>query len=283
MDKILQWSIALQSGDQETLKKLGAPDPKMLQQLFGGPDEPTLMKQAITVVVNPDSELEAKEIAFDNFEMLIENMDNANNIENIKLWSPIIDQLDASKPESLRVYAASIIGTAVQNNPNSQEAFIKYPGLQALIDIASDPATSSELLLKALFAIASFVRNYEAGYLKFDELDGWKIINLSRDSNHKVKLRILSLISSILSTGIDAKKEEHISKAHMTEFLASVLAKDGHAGCIDKVLNIISQLAELKYQFSASEIATFSQGLSNVEHMEELSTDDLHAAKKVIN
>ena len=107
MDKLLQWSIAQQSGDQEAIEKIGKPDPKMLEQLFGGPDEPALMKQAIMVIDNEEATLENREIAFDNFEMLIENMDNANNIENIKLWQSVIDKMSAETPTSFRVYAAS--------------------------------------------------------------------------------------------------------------------------------------------------------------------------------
>ncbi|KAK7680728.1 hsp70 nucleotide exchange factor fes1 [Cerrena zonata] len=128
MEKLLQWSIAQQTGDKESAEKIGQPDPKLLEQLFGGggPDEPALMKQSIMVVENPEATLENKQIAFDNFEMLIENLDNANNIENLKLWTSIINQLSPEVDDSLKIYAASIIGTAVQNNPNSQEDFLKY-------------------------------------------------------------------------------------------------------------------------------------------------------------
>lgn len=65
--------------------------------------------------------LDNKEQAFDNLEQLIENLDNANNLENLKLWNPLIGQL--SSPESsLRYMAAWVCGTAVQNNLKSQES-----------------------------------------------------------------------------------------------------------------------------------------------------------------
>lgn len=284
MDKVLQWSIAQQSGDKEALEKLGQPDPKMLEQLFGGPDEPTLMKQAIIVIDNEEATLENKEIAFDNFEMLIESMDNANNIENIRLWPSVIGQLDKKNAHSLRVYAASCIGTAVQNNPKSQEDFVKYDGLEKLVEICCDDDTPKDLHLKSLFAISSLIRNFEAGYTKFDKADGWKIVKLSQDQDHKDKLRLLSVISAILSTPLDAEKEAHIHEEKLVQTIVSLLQTDGHVGCIDKSLNIISQLASSKFQFSATEISELSQGLENIESLKDkISMDDYHSVKQVVN
>merc|ERR1712098_237458 len=110
------------------MEKIGKPDEKALAQLFGtgGPDEPTLMKQSIQVVENPEADLEAKEVALENFEMLIENLDNANNIENMKMWPSIIKLLNDDQPEPLRILATSIIAIAVQNNPKCQDDFLKH-------------------------------------------------------------------------------------------------------------------------------------------------------------
>lgn len=124
MDKLLHWSVTQTHGDEEGKQKAGAPNPELLAQLFGagGPDEPTLMKQNLSCMVNEEATLENREVACDNFEMLIENLDNANNIENMKMWPEIIKLLSHKDPV-LRLWACSIIGSAVQNNPNAQEAF----------------------------------------------------------------------------------------------------------------------------------------------------------------
>ena len=284
MDKLLQWSIAQQSGDQEAIEKIGKPDPKMLEQLFGGPDEPALMKQAIMVIDNEEATLENKEIAFDNFEMLIENMDNANNIENIKLWSSVIDKMSPKTPTSLRVYAASCAGIAVQNNPKSQEDFLKYDGLEQLINICNEEGVPTELRLKPLFAISSLIRNFESGYAKFDELDGWSVVKFKESDDHKIKLRILSLVSAILSTPLDKKKEEHVHKENLVANIITLLQKDGHIGCIDKALNIISQLASSKFEFSSSEIGAIAQGLEEIEQLKDrISEDDYNSVKQVVN
>lgn len=285
MEKLLQWSIAQQSGDKEAMAKIGQPDPKMLEQLFGGPDEPALMKHAMTLISSDEALVENKEVAFENFEMLIENMDNANNIENLQLWPGLIAQLHSKVPDSLRVYAASCIAIAVQNNPKAQDDFLRHPeGLKQVLALAEDPSIDKELHLKCLSAISSVLRNHQQAYNKFDELNGWKILKFNKNADHKSTIRVLSIMSAVLSTGLDDKKTQHIQDENLISFIVSVMHKDGHIGCIDKALNIITQLSQLKYPFSATEISDLVQGLERVDDLrDQLTLDDLHAAKQVVS
>lgn len=285
MDKLLQWSIAQQSGDKEAMAKIGQPDPKMLEQLFGAPDEPALMKQAIAVVENPDAADDDKLVALENFEMLIENLDNANNIENLKLWPSIIGQLLSSNLD-FQVLAASIVGIATQNNPGSQEAFLSKPnGLSQLVELASDSATPKELVMKCLFAMASLIRNFDKGTEEFVQLGGLKAVMLGSSQNdHKLLLRKLSLVSAVLSTGLDDTKRKHIHDDKLVEQLIAVLSHDGNVGCIDKALNILTQLNLLKFDFTSEEISQLAKNLDTIEHMrDQLSHDDFDAARQVIS
>lgn len=280
MDKLLQWSIAQQSGDKDAMDRIGQPDPKMLEQLFGGPDEPTLMKQAIVILNNPEASDENKLVALENFEMLIENLDNANNIENMKMWPSIIDQLSSSKSE-FQVLAASIVGIATQNNPNSQEAFLKHEnGLQELSRILGDPQSSEEVVMKALFAVSSLVRNCAAACNQFVKLGGWKLINISEKHSHKLLLRKLSLVSALLSEGNNDLTKAQIRADKIVESMSTVLVNDGHLGCIEKVLNIIAVLRSSGYEFSSEEVEQLTKGLKNVENVENLSIEELSTAKE---
>lgn len=282
MDKLLQWSIAQQSGDKEAMDRIGQPDPKMLEQLFGGPDEPTLMKQAIIVLNNEEATEENKLVALENFEMLIENLDNANNIENMKLWPSIIAQLSNTNKE-FQALAASVVGIATQNNPNSQEAFLKHEdGISTLVKLLADDKTLEDVLLKVLFAISSLVRNCPAACDKFVLLNGWKYLHIQGTVGHRLLLRKLSLVSALLSAGIDKATEEHIRTDDIVGSIAAVLVTDGHLGCIEKALNIISVLKSSGYGFSEKEITELSQGLTNVETVEFLSPEELELAKKSI-
>lgn len=281
MEKLLQWSIAQQSGDKEAMDRIGQPDPKMLEQLFGAPDEAALMKQAISVVENPDASDDDKLVALENFEMLIENLDNANNIENMKLWPAVIAQLLSSNVE-FQVLAASIVGIATQNNPDSQTAFLaKENGLAKLVQLARDPATPSLLVLKSLFAMASLVRNFPQGTDEFVKLGGLEALKL-QTSDHRTLLRKLSLLSAVLSTGLDDEKRKHIHSDKLVEQLVAVLSKDGNVGCIDKALNVLTQLNQLKFDFTPQEISQLAASLDSIEHLkDQLSRDDFDTARQV--
>lgn len=283
MDKLLNWSIAQQSGDKEAISKVGEPDPKMLQQLFGGPDEPALMKEAIAVLENKDATEEDKEIAFENFEMLIENLDNANNIENLGLWPSIIRQLSLDVPSTLRIYAASSIGVAVQNNSSSQEAFLRHDGgVKSLISACKEENVDAELHSKALFALSSLLRNFKPACEKFDELHGWSVLDLEKYASHKLQLRVLSLISAILSTGLDRTKEALMREHKLVCLLILYLDHETHVGCVNKTLNILAQLADLGFVFSVEEESAIRLGLEKIAYKEEqLSSDDYEACKNI--
>ncbi|OBA19119.1 Fes1-domain-containing protein [Metschnikowia bicuspidata var. bicuspidata NRRL YB-4993] len=284
MEKLLQWSIAQQTGDKETQEKIGQPDPKMLLQLFGGPDEPTLMKQSMMVASNPEATDEDKEIALENFEMLIENLDNANNIENMRLWPAVIDQLH-SENQTFQVLSASIIAIATQNNTPSQVAFAKQErGLKKLIELASNSDTPKELHLKSTFALASLIRNNEDAASKFISSDGLACINLvSSLKDHKSLLRKLSLISAVLSTGSSAQRSEQVRSLDMPKCLIEILSPEYQTSCIDKALNVISQLKQFNFAFTDAELENLKVHMSTIQPLEDkLSQDDFISVRGII-
>ncbi|CAK9440191.1 uncharacterized protein LODBEIA_P42910 [Lodderomyces beijingensis] len=286
MEKLLHWSIAQQSGDKAALDQVGEPDQKALNQLFGGPDEAALMKESLHVATNPKVDEKDKVIALENFEMLIENLDNANNIDNLGLWGQIVGLLsDNSAASQLRVLACGIVGVAVQNNPKSQEAFGKTKGLEALIEIAST-TKDKQLQLKALYAISSFIRNYKPGYEEFDKLNGWKLVQFGENNNGnsidaKYDLRVLSLVSSALSNGLTVDLEKQFKDLNLVHHLAAYLNLDSVTSVVDKSLNIISELNRDKYNYTDKEQYEVDRGIQVVEGLsDKLNIDDLNGAKQ---
>lgn len=89
------------------------------------------MREAMRAITSSEIDRDDKITAFDNFHMLIEDLNNANNIENISLerkgeigdkrglWDPLLEQLRHQEVDMRRM-AAWCIGTAVQNNVNTQ-------------------------------------------------------------------------------------------------------------------------------------------------------------------
>ncbi|PKS10831.1 hypothetical protein jhhlp_002588 [Lomentospora prolificans] len=164
LNDLLKWSIQNQDGPDGTPAANRTPlDPKLLEALFGGPSEAELMKAAMDLITSTDPEvtLEAKLTAFDNFEQLIENLDNANNIANLELWTPLLGCL-AHENAELRKMAAWCVGTAVQNNIKSQEKLLAMNGIPKLIDMALNDAEDTAVRRKAIYALSSATRNYQA-------------------------------------------------------------------------------------------------------------------------
>ncbi|SCU84455.1 LADA_0D01772g1_1 [Lachancea dasiensis] len=288
MDKLLHWSVANSQGDKESIEKVGQPDPKLLQQLFGGgPDEPALMKQAVVVITNPEAELEAKLIAFDNFEMLIENLDNANNIENMKLWEPLIGVLKSPESE-LRAFTLSVIGTAVQNNTKSQESFLAYnDGLAQVIGIAKDPNEKTDVRTKAFYALSNLVKHNRDSFEKIRKLGGLAVIEaVLRDSSltDKLKLRALALVTALMtSTTVDLTFLQTLRDSQILWRAMTYLNADSNIYVIDKVLNIFSHLINAGLRFNDSELAQLKSGLLEIESVgERLNEDDYEVVKSIL-
>ena len=141
MNKLLKWSVQNSqqpTGDSATTAPPSATEasrnltPEMINALFGGPSEADLMKAAMEVLHSDESDLENKMIAFDNFEQLIESIDNANNLEPLGLWTPLIQLLQHEEADMRRM-SAWCIGTAVQNNEKAQDKVCITSTLQSIV------------------------------------------------------------------------------------------------------------------------------------------------------
>lgn len=100
-------------------------DDKAKQELrnlmFGtGPSNAEQMKMAMACIQDLADTRDNKEIAFGNLHDLVEQVDNANNLEPLKLWQPLVDLLEHEE-DYVREKAAWCMGAAVENNVKSQE------------------------------------------------------------------------------------------------------------------------------------------------------------------
>ncbi|PLN79257.1 armadillo/beta-catenin-like repeat-containing protein [Aspergillus taichungensis] len=158
MNKMLKWSI--QNSNPETADPSARGlNPEMLSSLLGGPTDADLMKASMAALHSPEVDLENKLVAFDNFEQLIENIDNANNMEPMGLWTPLVELLQHDESDMRRM-AAWCIGTAVQNNEKAQDKMVVFSAVPKLVAIATsdaDPAARK----KSVYALSSAVRNYQ--------------------------------------------------------------------------------------------------------------------------
>ncbi|KUJ20127.1 Fes1-domain-containing protein [Mollisia scopiformis] len=137
-------------------------NPDAINALFGGPSDADLMRASMAAILSTDPEISVddKLVAFDNFEQLIENLDNANNLAPLELWTPLLSCLQHEESE-LRKMAAWCVGTAVQNNEKSQEKCLEMGGIPPLVNLATGEKEDSQVRRKAVYALSSACRNYQ--------------------------------------------------------------------------------------------------------------------------
>jgi hsp70-interacting protein len=156
---------ATSNGDNEAAAPAHRSDltPEVMAALFGGPSEADLMKAAIELITDTTDKsitLDDRLTAFDNFEQLIESLDNANNLEKLSLWTPLLSLLQHEERE-LRRMAAWCVGTAVQNNVKTQERLLAMGGIPPLVHLATHDEEHEAVRRKAVYALSSAVRNYQ--------------------------------------------------------------------------------------------------------------------------
>ncbi|AAS51601.1 ADL319Wp [Eremothecium gossypii ATCC 10895] len=288
MDKLLHWSIANAQGDKEAAAKAGAPDPKLLQQLFGGgPDEPALMRDAMAVIMNPEATVDNKLVAFDNFEMLIENLDNANNIENMRLWAPLISILE-SEEEQLRECALSVVGTAVQNNEKSQSNFLKHDGaMKKIIELARKDSESEQVRTKAFYALSNIVRHNKDASALFVDNGGLEImapVLKHQNTGEKMKIRALALLTSVLtSLSADEKFSDRIREDKILEASLEHLAPSANPYLIDRVLNLLVLMKGSGAKFDTDELSKIRKSFASLYPVkDQLNEDDYNAVKEML-
>jgi hypothetical protein len=166
LNELLKWSV--ENSSTTANDPSAAPpsnrglNPDALESLFGGPSDADLMKSSMSAILSTDPEisLDDKLIAFDNFEQLIENLDNANNLGPLALWTPLLGCLSSEESE-IRKMAAWCVGTAVQNNEMSQERLLAMNGIPALVKLATGEKEGEQVRRKAVYALSSACRNYQ--------------------------------------------------------------------------------------------------------------------------
>jgi len=80
----------------------------------------------------------------DNFEMLIEQVDNANNMEPLRMWPAVLALMNpVHTTPPTQVGAAGIVGTAVQNNDKAQAAAFSHCSLPCILALLQDLSQES--------------------------------------------------------------------------------------------------------------------------------------------
>ncbi|KAJ3291860.1 hsp70 nucleotide exchange factor fes1 [Borealophlyctis nickersoniae] len=202
-----------------------AQDPKWIDVILGR-DEAVRMKECVAVITASNKTVEEKIAAFDEMEELVESLDNANDMGPLNLWSPIISVLTTDPEPRLRSYAAWVLGTAVQNNPKSQDAFLKAGGLSAALRALQDD-TDSAVRAKALYCVSGAIKQNPTVFAEFTSQSGFTaLVSALRDGDPVLMKRVLHLYASLIE----------VEDAHVKEAAVAAAERDGIASMATDVI-----------------------------------------------
>lgn len=159
---LLAWSIQNKSEEPVKPSKI---DPKWIEVLLGKP-ESARMKEIIQLVKDGAKEVEL----LDEFEMLVESIDNASDVGSLGLWPDLISFL-TSDDVTLRKYSAWIIGTCCQNNMKCQSDFISNNGMEILVNSITNE-TDDQVRNKLIYLVSSVVLGNKAAFDSFISCNG---------------------------------------------------------------------------------------------------------------
>ncbi|KAI8990373.1 nucleotide exchange factor Fes1-domain-containing protein [Trametes punicea] len=210
MESLLRWSIA-NSGPRDPNQPPPQPrsdlDPGIIDMILGKPDS-ELMKEALAIAVDESKNEDDRLQALDNFEMLIEQIDNANNIEKLKMWEPLHGLLtNPTSSEDIQRQVLWILGTAVQNNPAAQHSYLALSPLRTLLSFLSPTIRSGKTRAKAVYALSGLLKHNAAAVRQMADAGGWAVLrDALQDSDIAVRRKVAFLLNTLLiPTGVEAE------------------------------------------------------------------------------
>ncbi|KAL2919914.1 hsp70 nucleotide exchange factor fes1 [Polyrhizophydium stewartii] len=132
------------------------------------------MRECVERISNTSLSEDDRITAFDELELLVESLDNANDLRPLGLWAPIIGML-SSELSSMRMYAAWVLGTAVQNNPQAQKDFLDAGGLEPVLGVLENDS-DSEVRTKAFYCVSSAIRHNTTLFKAFHAANGFRVV-----------------------------------------------------------------------------------------------------------
>lgn len=213
-DDLLKWSIAAQNAagaqanggpsmhdiaqDVAEGKRPDLADPALFDALMGK-SEAQMMREELAVALDTSRAEQDRVQALDNFEMLIESIDNANNMTNMKMWEPVISLL--TQPQStapIQHAALWIIGTAVQNNDKAQMAILDFNPLVPLLELLRN-SNDGEVRSKAMYAISGILKHNPKAVDLFGKAQGWGTLKGALlDPNLSLRRKAAFLVNTLL-------------------------------------------------------------------------------------
>ncbi|KAI9485117.1 armadillo-type protein [Zychaea mexicana] len=92
----------------------------------------------------------------------------------MKLWPSILSQLSAEE-SAIRKGIAWVCGTALQNNPKAQEAFLSHNGLEKLVEVLKNEQ-SKQVKATIIYAVSGLLKHSAKAQEAFAEKGGFEAL-----------------------------------------------------------------------------------------------------------
>jgi len=115
------------------------------------------------------------------------------------MWEPLQGLL-SSPLDGVKVQALWVIGTALQNNPSAQRAYLTLDPLQKLLEYLSPSSRApAQLRSKAIYALSGLLKHHTAALVPFDAAGGWAAFRSAiSDSDIGVRRKTAFLLNTLL-------------------------------------------------------------------------------------
>ncbi|EAU87822.1 adenyl-nucleotide exchange factor [Coprinopsis cinerea okayama7 len=222
MESLLRWSIQNSTpldsapSDRPPARREDL-NPEIIDMILGKSDA-ELMKEDVAVAVDTSKSEDERLNALDHLEMLIEQIDNANNLEKLKLWEPLQSILTSDASKEIKVATLWVIGTAVQNNPAAQDVYRELKPLPTILSFLSPQTSTIEERSKAIYTLSGLLK-HNAPALKDLSQSGWETLrNALQDPAISVRRKAVFLLSALL---IPTDPGPHPHAAHQAPLMLS--------------------------------------------------------------
>ncbi|WFD18960.1 hsp70 nucleotide exchange factor fes1 [Malassezia caprae] len=214
-DELLKWgirhapmnpdgtsSVAQVAADVAAGRRPDLADPGLYEAIMGK-SEAQMMQEELAVATDASRATEDRCTALDNFEMLIEQVDNANNMAPMGMWPAVRSLLDADAPE-IQSATAWVIGTAIQNNDKAQAAALEHDVLAPLLTLLS--SAHSGVQNKCAYALSALLRHYPAAVAQFATAGGWAPLHRALESDNLVlRRKVVFLLTQLVRQTREAR------------------------------------------------------------------------------
>jgi hypothetical protein len=272
--ELLAWSVINKATEKEDTTtastNLEPIDSKWIEIILGKPESARMKEIVQEVKESEDNDL--KEALMDELEMLVEQVDNANNLQPLKLWPDLISILQHDSEPSIRKYAAWVMATAIQNNKTAQDDFARNEGLSAVLN-SFRLEKGPEIRLKSLLCISASIRQNYSNYQAFIGLGGFELLsNALKDGNNIIAKRILFIITALLNEeGETGTCTANLAKTHgvIDMVLESFSNHDLDADECENSLYFLQALLD-----SYPDVVNREQILQSIKNLKVLADDE---------